>query len=1244
MDADEIRTLLGDNIFERAKKYRKRIQQSTCTVNADGVRHISAMVQGSGGSYYYTQAWLRENGSFVSASCSCPYNQNGEGTYCKHIGALLLDDAEKNAPAPAAKPDAIPGVVRGTAGLGTEPSRRDSYASGLEMLFGKKWHGEAPVSDHEARRLLDTYKEAALEDLGGGEMPQRTGFVRLEPELTLLPGELPWLRLRISADGGRQYVVKSIPDLLRAVEKHGFISYGKALEFQHSWEAFSPEAQQLLRLLRRQLSAKEGAEAALRSYGNAPRSGPAGGIPLNGEIFDGLVALYAPTGNLGGYTLKTGIPALTMRVEKRRGGVEVSVTPALGWKTGLDNDYLYSEDTIWQLDRAESARMRPALEALCGKSLFFTTGDATAFCSYVLPELGSRVTIEDPERLLLNQIPLEPVVQFYLDAPTRETVRAHLEFLYGEDRVTPEEPGPAGLLRDARAEQRAGRLLGRYLEPGPDTMGNGLAAHYDAYEEDEVYRFLDEGVPALLAEGEVYLTDAFRSMQAAPPKISVGVSVHGSVLDLEVDTGEFPVGELKALLKSLHQKKRYHRLRDGRLLRLDDSMAVLDELNETLDLSGAKVGQAHARLPLYRAPSLDWALSGQNGIRFNRDDAFRQLSRSFHAVKDSEYTPPASLQKVLRKYQRDGYRWLRTLDGYGMGGILADDMGLGKTVQVLSYLLALREQGGNPLPSLIVCPASLVLNWAEECQKFTPELNCVVVDGDAAHRAQLAEQWDGADVVVTSYDLLRRDETLYENQKFYACILDEAQAIKNHTTQKYKAVCGVNSRVRFALTGTPVENRLGELWSIFSFLMPGYLPPYKSFCSRFEKPITQENDPAAVRRLNQLTGPFILRRMKSEVLKELPPKTENVYRIELEEEQRKAAQVAALEQKKKELLEKLKELEKQIAEAKAKKNDVMATKNLLDQRNQLLLEQIDDTQNQIDDAAAQIARYELLEEEQYTLFCQQVREEEERGSLSYLSVLFKATSMADLLNRMEFVNEVAEYNKRIISALQETRENIKAEKAEMEAKETQLSEQQDELQGKLDETTKLMNEYAADQKALEQLHDAEAKAADEIDAQLEQLIADSDVVPSNEGFIWPVSTSKKISSPVGSRVAPGGFGSTNHKGVDICNVSYTSSVYAVKSGKVILTNTSGWGGGYGNYVVIDHGGGLTTLYAHLSVVKVSQGQTVSQGTVIGVTGNTGASTGPHLHYEVRTTTVVNGVSKIVYQNPLNYLAGYIKAW
>ena len=357
---------------------------------------------------------------------------------------------------------------------------------------------------------------------------------------------------------------------------------------------------------------------------------------------------------------------------------------------------------------------------------------------------------------------------------------------------------------------------------------------------------------------------------------------------------------------------------------------------------------------------------------------------------------------------------------------------------------------------------------------------------------------------------------------------------------------------------------------------------------------------------------------------------------QLAEEQRKASQIAALEQKKKEQQAKLKDLEKQISEAKAKKNDVMETKKLLDQRNQLLLEQIEDTQNQIDDAAAQIARYEMLEQEQYELFCRQVRSEEERGSLSYLSVLFKASSMSDLLNRMEFVNEVAEYNKMLIAAMKETRENIAEEKAAMEAKEAELGQQQSELQAKLTETTNLMNEYAADQKKLEAIYAAEEKAGKEIAAEIDRLLAESDVVPSNEGFIWPVNTSKKISSPIGNRVAPGGFGSTNHKGVDICNVGFTSSVFAVKSGKVLLTNTSGYGGGYGNYVVIDHGGGVTTLYAHMSVVKVSEGQMVSQGTVLGITGSTGASTGPHLHYEVR----INGV----YQNPLNYLAGYIAAW
>ena len=894
MDAQDIRRLLGKTIFERALKYSKRILQSSCTTNEEGVRHLTALVQGSGPDCYYTQVWLRENGSFVSASCDCPYNQNGDGTYCKHIGALLLQDAEKNPSAPAQKPESIPGVQRGVTGLNTEPPRKDSYTAGFDMLFGRKWRGDAPETDYAAQLLLQKFQREEVQPVPQPAAAQRTGFALLEPEITLHYSRI-WLRLRIS-DGisGRQYLIKSIPALLDAVKNGQSVSYGKSLAFVHRWDAFAPDAQQLLQLLRRQVNARQEIEAESMARSRWDK-GPAGGLALTGDGLDALVELYAAEGIVGGYTFKEGMPVLSLKVERRKGGVQLSCTPALYGVSGLDYVYLLGENTLWRMRPEECRGLLPVLDTFARNSLFFTSADAAAFCSYVLPELGGRVNIVDPDRLLLNQIPLEPVVQFYLDADRDAglSVTAYPVFLYGEDRVAPGEPVPPDLLRDVRTENRAKRLLAAYLEPDVRTP-----EHYSAAGEEQVFQLLEEGLPALMAMGEVYLSDAFRSLQAAPPRISVGVSVHGSVLDLEVDTGAFPLDELRELLQSLHQKKRYHRLRDGSLLRLDENLEGLDELNDTLELSGAKLKNGHAELPLYRAPTLDRALSRQNGLRFDRDDAFRRISRSFHAVQDSAYTPPASLQKTLRKYQRDGYRWLRTLDGYGMGGILADDMGLGKTVQVLSYLLA-RKEDGQTLPSLIVCPASLVLNWEEECKKFTPQLHSVPMDGDAAHRAALVAQWPQADIVITSYDLLRRDEKLYAEQAFYACILDEAQAIKNHTTQKYKAVCRVNSRVRFALTGTPVENRLGELWSIFSFLMPGYLPPYKTFCARFEKPIVQEEDANAVRRLNQLTGPFILRRMKAEVLRELPPKTENVRRIELGTEQRKLYLAAVVDAREK---------------------------------------------------------------------------------------------------------------------------------------------------------------------------------------------------------------------------------------------------------------------------------------------------------------------------------------------------------
>ena len=440
MDKEEIRYLLGSTIYARAKAYENRVQGMECETAENGVRHLSADVRGSGRNVYRTQAWLRQNGSFVSASCTCPFNENGEGPCCKHIGALLLKDAAEPEEKAAPKPEKrraldIPGVQRGTEFAKEAAARKDSYASGLEMLFGRKWRGDEPVSDLQAQELLRAYQEDALaevESLTASDSQQR-GFAELEPELILDDwGQPPLLRLRIS-DGGRQYIVKSVPELLSAIEKERSVSYGKTLAFVHRWSAFTPEAQRILTLLRRQQDTVKSVEAATGRPTRSIANGPAGCVPLSGELLDALAALYEPRGEVGGYELRKGLPALTLKVEKKRGGVHIVVEPSLHTLQGLDYSYLYNEDTIWKLERADAARLLPALNALCGSGLFFTSKDAVSFCSFVLPELGRKLTIEDPDRLLLNQIPLEPVVQFYLDAPHMGAVRAHPEFLYGEE-------------------------------------------------------------------------------------------------------------------------------------------------------------------------------------------------------------------------------------------------------------------------------------------------------------------------------------------------------------------------------------------------------------------------------------------------------------------------------------------------------------------------------------------------------------------------------------------------------------------------------------------------------------------------------------------------------------------------------------------------------------------------------------------------------------------------------------------
>lgn len=364
------------------------------------------------------------------------------------------------------------------------------------------------------------------------------------------------------------------------------------------------------------------------------------------------------------------------------------------------------------------------------------------------------------------------------------------------------------------------------------------------------------------------------------------------------------------------------------------------------------------------------------------------------------------------------------------------------------------------------------------------------------------------------------------------------------------------------------------------------------------------------------------------------------------------AEINALREQAAEITKNKKELQKEIDRLKAEAKDATAQKELLDKQNDMIRaelknaeEQIEKYEKLIEQTKAELALAEQEEEDQHELFCSRVRAMEENGTVSYWAVLFNASDFTDLLSTLDDVGEIMENDQRIFDEMREIRKSIEEKKAtleqclvEAEAQRKLLEEKRKELQAKLDESTALIAKISANKNEYLKLLKAEEAEANSIAAQIrkleQQMAASGNAKPGTAGgYIWPVTTSKKISSPYGSRINPVTGRSETHKGVDIAGVFYSSNVIAAKAGTVIISQ---YGSSYGNYVVVSHGTGNTTLYAHLSKRSVSVGDVVSQGTVLGVTGSTGNSTGPHLHFEI-----TEGGSRI---DPLKYLTDYKKGW
>ncbi len=708
--------------------------------------------------------------------------------------------------------------------------------------------------------------------------------------------------LGISLGVNKFYIVKDLYEFADNMLEGARVSYGKSLDFIHDISIFEEDSrpivtfiidktQEYVELLRQ--------VGLYRGFAKADRKT----LPLGPKAFDEFFDLVEGKDieiQFGNNTNNVHVITDSPRVSFDIVGEEdyYKLTTDLEDYEVIDfsrSKYILLPKYLMKLDEEFGRDVFPVLKSMYsarrvhgGSELHFSETLMKRFLLSSLSKIQKLAHINVEEGIRADIEPEHVMIKTFLDLDDEGSVMGDIEFGYRGINFNPYKAIPPEVnmelekvARDMPGEYRVGNILRHY---------NFRTIKGSIYlsEESDIYSFVKSGIKELMEVGEVRVTERLKHINLVRSATgSIGLKIENNMLKVEIRDINMPLEEMKSILESYKLKNKYYRLKDGSFLDLAGGTTIGDLSNvvDGLGMNVSDLEKGEAELPKYRALYLDQVFKDSDGIEVKRDKYFKQIIRDVKNVEDADYEVPEDLNASLRSYQKTGYRWLKTMTDYGFGGILADDMGLGKTLQMIALILSEKNEGNKP--SLVICPTSLVLNWQTEIAKFAPTLKARVVMGTVLDRKEILENLEGYDVIITSYELLKRDTQYYEDMEFKFCIADEAQYIKNANTLSAKSLKLLKGEVRFALTGTPIENSLAELWSIFDFIMPGYLFEYADFRRNYEMAIVKSQDEVVTNRLKKLIAPFIMRRLKKDVLKELPDKIETVIYNTMEDEQRK---------------------------------------------------------------------------------------------------------------------------------------------------------------------------------------------------------------------------------------------------------------------------------------------------------------------------------------------------------------------
>lgn len=680
------------------------------------------------------------------------------------------------------------------------------------------------------------------------------------------------------------YKVKDLNQLVDASRHSSSLKLGKFFNEPINQAKMDIDSQHWLSFIEKIIDARNLNEEFYYNY-----SSQVGRITLENSVADEVndllyqgVKLYSNEQPIG-YT--TDQLDLNIKIETQKSSALVSVEdlPVSTIITGSHAYYGYYKDVWIKYIGLTPASLRN-LGLQPGAEMQFSKKTVAKFAHNILPKFEqTKFILVSGTDELKAILPPEAHFLFKLDYRVG-SILCVARVQYGDAQYELNQGYTEEDRRDVEKETAAWKHINTYFSDYQH--GRYVLSNEDS---DVVQAFLDDGINELKRLGEVQITANFRSLLKGIKinlDVGVGINLTNELLDIDLADQKMSWEDIQAALKAYQEKRKYFVLKNGMLAKAEQP--TIEQLAQTLhDLGISFKDFIHGKLhlPAYRAFYFAKQMKAANALHFSTNESFNTLINDLAKNQLKQNQIPVSLQNILRPYQKIGFNWLSTIVNYKFGGLLADEMGLGKTLQIISLLLARKEKMQNQLPSLIVAPASVIYNWQAEVKKFAPSLNVALLDGTKKERERLLLDAKKYNLLISSYQSLNRDLEAYQNLIFDVEVIDEAQNIKNQQSVTAKTVKVIKAHHKLALTGTPIENKLSELWSIFDYLMPGFLGSYPDFRKKYELPIVKEQDKEAEDQLANMIIPFILRRLKKDVLRDLPDKDEEIVPVKMNKKQ-----------------------------------------------------------------------------------------------------------------------------------------------------------------------------------------------------------------------------------------------------------------------------------------------------------------------------------------------------------------------